>query len=423
MQFNLQFLYIFAHISLYFAQSPLDFVITSPKQGDLFLIQPDKTSADLTVNYAFNDINAVSSICYQINSDVDNTEILQETCFPQGMQSVTFTDMTPNKYKLSAVTTGINPGEIGPIIQRSFEIQSIVNLTPKLKILNDKFTFACDEGVDQATVSLRYNITDNRIPQSNFLICGRLVTMPDGNTLADTSCFNTNETTISMDLPIGYYQLQMFFQEKFTNTYLESGSKMLITFEVGTFQDMLPDFRVVQKSLDMVIDPATNTSIAVIPYLLEGIVESFNKIQICIEVIDLDTQKLFVSLSCINYSEPKNIALQGIPEGLYKANLILRNKQNPDLIYGKSLNVIQMEARSPREFIPSYEWQPLKQWHTIPYGLETRLPLSINGGNKEAKIPAVWRLQLSLPDICHSNSGLYFLRVEVDRRITLTQIR
>jgi hypothetical protein len=33
---------------------------------------------------------------------------------------------------------------------------------------------------------------------------------------------------------------------------------------------------------------------------------------------------------------------------------------------------MKVEVRTPEEFVPSYDWQPLHPWHTIPSGLETR---------------------------------------------------
>ena len=413
---------ILFHLSVVVSQSPLDFSIQSPSENAVYLIKPTESSIELTIDYSFQDLNAVSGICFQINSDEDNSELLKETCFPPGMQSVTITNVLPNKYRLSAVTTGVTEGQIGPLVQRSFRVQSLIDVQPKLKILNERFVFVCDEGVQQSMVAITYNVTQNVIPISNFLVCAQLYELPSEMLLTNVSCFETTESVISMTLPINYYRLSLFYQDKFTNTYFEN-DKTYVTFEVASFQKYLPNFRVVQKSLELIVDKQTSKADATIAYVLDGDKTTFNKFDICIEVIDLSNNTLFMSLSCVDYTEPRVITLGGVPEGLYKGNLVLRNKQNPELIYAKSLNVIQLEARLTSEFIPTYEWQPLKRWHTIPLGLETRLPLSEGGGNKEARIPPTWRAQLNLPDICHASSGSYFLRVQLERTTPLLRIR
>jgi hypothetical protein len=83
-----------------------------------------------------------------------------------------------------------------------------------------------------------------------------------------------------------------------------------------------------------------------------------------------------------------------------------------------SNQTVLLDLRMMEEFVPSYEWQPLKPWHTIPSGLETRLPLSTNyEAIKEARIPEPWRLQISLPSPCS-----YFLRMDLQKDTTINQI-
>ena len=75
-----------------------------------------------------------------------------------------------------------------------------------------------------------------------------------------------------------------------------------------------------------------------------------------------------------------------------------------------------LEVQQKSEIIPSYDWQPLRKWHSIPAGLETRLPLG-GVGRKECRIPTPYRLQLPLPTPCS-----YFLRLDVFRHTTVNEI-
>ncbi|KAJ1437415.1 hypothetical protein B484DRAFT_445213 [Ochromonadaceae sp. CCMP2298] len=79
--------------------------------------------------------------------------------------------------------------------------------------------------------------------------------------------------------------------------------------------------------------------------------------------------------------------------------------------------LLNVEVRLQEEFQPSYEWRPLRAWHTIPAGIETRLPLG-GDAKKQARIPQPWRLQLPMPPPCE-----YFLRAEVMRHTTVAELR
>eukprot|EP01034_Spumella_vulgaris_P025286 gene25287-31724_t len=103
--------------------------------------------------------------------------------------------------------------------------------------------------------------------------------------------------------------------------------------------------------------------------------------------------------------------------GRYLATFVLRNEKSADVFYAASSVQIPVEVRPSEEFIPTYDWQTLHAWHTIPSGIVTRLPLS-SSHLKEARIPDPFRLQLSLPSPCK-----YFLRMDAKRGTTVGEIK
>jgi len=62
-------------------------------------------------------------------------------------------------------------------------------------------------------------------------------------------------------------------------------------------------------------------------------------------------------------------------------------------------------------------WQQLKPWHTIPRGIETRLPVG-SGARKEARIPNPFRVQLTLPTPCN-----FFVRLDLYRNTKIEEIK
>jgi hypothetical protein len=130
--------------------------------------------------------------------------------------------------------------------------------------------------------------------------------------------------------------------------------------------------------------------------------------------------------------QAQSITISGLRSGVYSLILALKDSisnlrlQNTEVL--TTLRVFPMQ-----EFVPSYIWQPLYPWHTIPSGVETRLfsyldnilfpylhfiynaynrlPLS-DRAEKEARIPDPWRLQLLMPNVLYFSSKLFsFVRL------------
>lgn len=97
----------------------------------------------------------------------------------------------------------------------------------------------------------------------------------------------------------------------------------------------------------------------------------------------------------------QSLKLGGIKAGRYEAHMRLHDEGG--------FTTLLVEVQPESEIRPSYSWQALHAWHTIPTGLETRLPLDASG-TKECRIPSPWRLQLAFPYPCK-----FFLRLDVSR--------
>ncbi len=83
-----------------------------------------------------------------------------------------------------------------------------------------------------------------------------------------------------------------------------------------------------------------------------------------------------------------------------------------------------------QEFVPSYEWQRVYPWQSVPPGLEVQLPLD-GTGQKRARVPPSWRLQLYIPEEEDGGeggkgggkSGGFFVRTDLRANSTVLEVR
>lgn len=80
-----------------------------------------------------------------------------------------------------------------------------------------------------------------------------------------------------------------------------------------------------------------------------------------------------------------------------------------------------------QEFVPSYEWQQVYPWQSVPPGLEVQLPLD-GVGQKRARVPPSWRLQLYIPEgqeggEGEGRNGGFFVRMDLQANSTVLELR
>jgi len=141
-------------------------------------------------------------------------------------------------------------------------------------------------------------------------------------------------------------------------------------------------------------------------------------LEICITLAKDDNRIAIIPLHCLP-ADQNSFSLVGLSVGTYQLSFKMRDKTTLQVFDDDSAhkgNDVHLEVQFPLEFIPSYEWQPLHEWHTIPSGIDTKIPLS-GSATKEARIPSPWRLQISMPPPCK-----YFLRMDTFRGTLISEI-
>lgn len=370
-------------------QLELEISFQSPDDDAVFIIQPASQSLDVLIKFSLGEYpTSVASVCFKVTSDIDDTELWQQTCFsPKESESgLTLFNAVPNRYRLTAFANGVVGEEIGPVIQRSFEVKKMADLAPELQILNENFVFVAQGEHEDAFVSVDYSLIERGVRLSAYLLCGRI------DNFMDVVCFEiSTQRTLSMNLPKGQYILELFFKDKLTNLHLETVKTIDIEVTVaspiinieGNQVLVPPRFELLQNSFDLIVNDTTKYAELILPYFLEDPEQSFDPVDICIEIIDSVKLSVFASLACVQPSIPRIIAIQGLTEGQYKARIMLKSRKISDMFYPKSVNHFEIEARPVIEFTPTFDWQSVKPWHNIPIGLESR----VVNNNVEVRIP------------------------------------
>jgi len=147
-------------------------------------------------------------------------------------------------------------------------------------------------------------------------------------------------------------------------------------------------------------------------YRFAGLRQAGSKRVVCVSLEKEETKELLLRDQCFAVTDvpaPESLVLKlsNLLEG--KSRLILTEEG-----HSGEKAYVGLEVQKEAEMRPSYEWQLLSAWHTIPSGVETRLPLD-GVGHKECRIPQPWQLQLPMPHPCR-----HFLRINL---LATTQVR
>jgi hypothetical protein len=134
---------------------------------------------------------------------------------------------------------------------------------------------------------------------------------------------------------------------------------------------------------------------------------------VCASLEDAQSNEILLKDNCFavtDVPEPDTLVLRLTNLAAGRARLLLSEENR-----GETTTVL-LEVQPKQEIKPTYHWQTLHVWHTIPAGVETVLP--IDGlGVKRCRIPQPWRLQLPMPHPCKN-----FLRMDLLRDTSISAI-
>jgi len=134
------------------------------------------------------------------------------------------------------------------------------------------------------------------------------------------------------------------------------------------------------------------------------------KTLVCVRVSDSESLDVLLNDACVAVVPPpsgiQSVKLSGVAQGRFRVDLYNGNDSNNSESESENA-MVTLEVQKRQEVVPTYSWQKLRAWHTIPNGVETRLPLD-GSSSKEVRIPSPWRIQLLNPAPCR-----HFFRMDL----------
>lgn len=283
----------------------------------------------------------------------------------------------------------------------------------------------------KSTVVVDYEIDSGVMSNQELVTCVRITS---NNALVSETCLPPTESAVTAsNLPLGTYEMTLSLHsyrggnnsgrliagtERRISVDVVPIDKGLPIIRVDTTSPLLHDNQIFNDHLEFSTASKTaNTAEVDIPFRIQGLKGAVDQVRPCIVVErrdSADKATTVVPLSCLQgtvlgnnneamttmFSTPvsvsaNNFKLTGLPTGSYVATLLVLTNTNGidvsspafadvvkgrvqtlnDILTSKSLAISQsfnVEVGAQREFVPTYDWQPLHVWHTIPSGIETR---------------------------------------------------
>lgn len=146
---------------------------------------------------------------------------------------------------------------------------------------------------------------------------------------------------------------------------------VLHRFHVVDVESGLPSI-VVPREVELLASAPLFTGDISLQYQLSNAAMNVAKqIEVCIEMENSETGSLVLSQSCVR-SDHNIIGLNGIAEGDYVLTFFLRMAHAPFEIYDSTKTATIVRIHRSAAFEPTYSWQRVHAWETIPTGLEVR---------------------------------------------------
>eukprot|EP01038_Epipyxis_sp_PR26KG_P014660 gene14660-19696_t len=376
------------------------------------------------------DFHSVTDIINIDTTLLEGNNILENECFE--MKAKQSPPMSISKIKVGHYTlltvfkknTDYN-NEIAEVLTKQstvFTVKNYEDLVPTIFYHTLKEARFAANSVTEVSdeINIAYTFSNSIISLSDFEVCINLYDSEE-NPLINLNCLETTSSSIILkNLKIGKYRASLVLRGKSDGIlFIEKTPKSSILFEVISLIDLLPSVKFFSENHnqgEFVSDHKTQLAeIISLTYSIEGVDSAVNQVVACVEIFSIDSNQQFIDQTCFP-REHNMLTLKNVKQGNYLAKVVLRNQFNSSIIYPTTESIYKIIIKPSEEFIPTYEWQPLHAWHTIPSGIITRLPLS-NAANKEARIPEPWKLQILMPSPCK-----YFLRMDLFKHVKISEI-
>jgi hypothetical protein len=254
-------------------------------------------------------------------------------------------------------------------------------------------TYAIRTSSSSTSTSIKYEVRGLLPSSTSAQVCAQITSAHNGQELLPRTCYSAMDgiaKKILDGLTLGSYLLHLTLEEKTAHDM--KSFQVTTAIDVKEIKDIIPRFAINRLSREIGLHPSDPESDFIVKFPTEGIESAISLVQVCLEVnliadrlvsdhlstILQDKQSAgrmesmpIMDLTCIPKGK-RSFILRAIREGVYDIRLVQRLSGEPYTVFQESEVHMRLEARTFIELLPSYNWQQLHAWHTIPMGLETR---------------------------------------------------
>ena len=420
-------LFLFILTLLTFCRSQVAVIrIHEPTQSAIFLTKSDKETVTATIKYTLHVVNdeelvASTKICIQVTSASTKKDLLL-SCFPakEGLTTKKLDGLYVGVFILTVTLQDKIGNNILETEERIvFHVKELADALPKIAILK---TSSNDETALLNTVEgeiflvastpaeiavenaiIHYSLGESELEMSNFELCVNVVELHAVNAKSQILYLPHTQREFSLHaLEFGSYLLSLTWVEKNDDSTkmrtLFPATKMNANIHVHSILDekVVPRIEINEDHHEIGLTFGSLENDFLVKCHVVGLESAVKRVQVCAQVDSVHQKsslqsepndmnriadmnedvhkKSLMPVKCLTVGK-HSFTLHGIIAGLYDIKLTLRVSTAPhDIIESSEVHMV-LEARDMNEIVPSYNWQPLHPWHTIPLGIQTRCVL------------------------------------------------
>ena len=397
-------------------QSSLSLYLHEPRNHQVYTLDSIHTTS-LNIEIRFQifgnyDNNNSIDVCFEVLTTTvtlrEHSNYINMTCLKYDEASrISIEKLVPNSYTINLYIKNDNDGILDHTrITSNFLVNRFVESLPKIT-LSSELVYILEKDIQ-----IEYTLSTSYLPTNNLNICLRLMT-EDGIYLMEYYCMSTNYSSFSLKNieNVGKYNVVLILANQFSSEYYED-SKIIVPFVIKFLEELIPNIKLNNKKIEAVV----NENI-LLPFEIEPNFKNvIERLELCVAIRLIgDSKPKYIINDCsTKFKSP--LTISNLNEGTYMVTLSFRNLKSISIYY-EPVASVEAIVYKPSEFMPSYDWEPIKIYETVPNGLEIMLPLGSVGTGKMARIPQPWQLQLPLPYPCK-----YFVRMNIFKQTHIHEI-
>ena len=401
-------------------------ILLEPLNSALYILGAADGAISTNVVYEVQNLSSLlltsPQVCLHLVSDLTYEELLPSTCFEANEETVSrkFNGIPKGSFRLNLSLVSNGVPVTSESVTSTFHVRYVEELLPEITVLKEQNThehFSPDNYAhvsrelnvvatqpadgQLSNVKIEYMLGESLLQMDNIEVCVHLSEVNTNIDVLQLACVPSSQRILTFQaLSVGSYSLTLTLAKKANDDlkierelYLSSERKMLINVKSITDDGMMPYIALNEAPSEMGVHSADDKADFNVVFGIRGTSSSVDQVQVCARVDSIKVRGLggvigdsdykgvsdefsssitpVMALSCVSPGET-SFVLKGLTEGIYSVHLLLRLRAAPHTTFESSMKKFHLDVRIFNEFVPSYNWQPLHAWHTIPTGIQTR---------------------------------------------------